>query len=302
MTGKQMKIKTIAIQSPGDMGHEIGRVLKDGGYNVVSALQNRSKRTKELAENSGILDVGDLAELFNDVDVIFSIMRPDKALDFVKIMSELANKCTSKPIIVDLNAIAPSTGIAAAKTAEAAGLNFVDGGIIGEPPRLPQNVSPRLYVSGPRAKELMKLNETGLEFCNLGYKIGSASGIKMAYAALTKGLTAIAINSIVTASIEGVEAEFLKELEFSQPNLLRHLERGLPSMCPKAYRWIGEMEEISKTHDDNRLPRELFEGAANIYRMVEASPLGTEIVENRKLGNSAKDVAQILKQFVSDPP
>ena len=93
----------------------------------------------------------------------------------------------------------------------------------------------------------------------------------------------------------------MKELNFSQPNLLRHLERGLPSMCPKAYRWIGEMEEISKTHQEIGLPRELFEGAANIYRMVEASPLGNEIVENRKLGKSATDVAEILEQFVGDP-
>ena len=29
-----MNIKTIAIQSPGDMGHGVGRLLVEGGYRV----------------------------------------------------------------------------------------------------------------------------------------------------------------------------------------------------------------------------------------------------------------------------
>ena len=44
-----MNIKTIAIQSPGDMGHGIGRLLVEGGYRVVSALEGRSERTKTLS-------------------------------------------------------------------------------------------------------------------------------------------------------------------------------------------------------------------------------------------------------------
>ena len=119
-----------------------------------------------------------------------------------------------------------------------------------------------------------------------------------AYAALTKGLTAIAINSMVTAKIHNVQNEFLAELKFSQESLLGHLERGLPSMCPKAYRWVGEMEEISKTHKELGLPKNLFEGAADIYRLVETSPLGKEVVEDRKLGTSAKNVADVLADFL----
>ena len=120
----------------------------------------------------------------------------------------------------------------------------------------------------------------------------------MAYAALTKGLTAIAINSMVTAKLHDVQNEFLDELKLSQGSLFEHLERGLPSMCPKAYRWVGEMEEISKTHEELDLPKNLFKGAADIYRLVEASPLGKEIVEDRKLGTSAENVADVLADFL----
>ena len=293
-----MIINTIAIQSPGDMGHEIGRILVNGGYKVVSALEGRSKRTKDLAKSGGIIDVGNLENLYDDVDVILSIMRPDKALSFVNKMCDLANFHKARPLLVDLNAVAPSTALKAEQLSRAAGLDFLDGGIIGEPPRAPENRSPRLYVSGTRSKELMALNQCGLDFRNLGPSCGSPSGIKMAHAAVTKGLIAIATNSMVTAKLHNVQNEFLDELKLLPGNLLLYFERGLPNMCPKAYRWVGEMEEISKTHEELDLPKNLFEGAADIYRFVETSPLGKEIVEDRKLGTSAEDVADVLAKFL----
>ncbi len=295
-----MTIKTIGIQSPGDMGHAIGRVLGAAGYQIVSALENRSPRTINLAESSGIKNVGSVTNLLHSADVILSIMRPDKALSFIdELISSKESARSHLPTLVDLNAISPTTGRVAAEKATAAGFDFIDGGIIGGPPRPPTNKSPRLYISGPQAKKILTLNDTGLDFRILGNQVGSASAIKMCYAALTKGLTAIGIQSMVTAHIEGVADSLLKELGFSQPNLLKHLEKGLPDMCPKAYRWIGEMEEISKTHLDCNLPSEMFIGAAEIYRLVEKSPLGVEIVEDRKIGKTVEEVAHELVTHIS---
>jgi 3-hydroxyisobutyrate dehydrogenase-like beta-hydroxyacid dehydrogenase len=294
-----MPILTVAIQSPGDMGHGIGRVLAEGGYRTVSALDGRSKRTRTLAKAAGIEDIGPLSALLDQADVVLSIMRPDRALAFVEELASLAPNHAGKPVIVDLNAVAPATGRAAAAAAEAVGLSFVDGGIIGGPPRPGSKKTPRLYISGPRATELVVLNDAGLDFRVLGNGIGAASAIKMCYAALTKGLTAIGIHSMVTARLEGVDEALMAELAFSQKELLGHLERGLPDMCPKAYRWIGEMEEISKTHNDGGLPAEMFIGAANVYSQVEASPLGAEVVEDRKLGKTAEEVARILADHIN---
>ena len=289
-----MSIKTIAIQSPGDMGHGVGRVLVEAGLRTVSALDGRSDRTRDLAAKAGITDIATLSNLLREADVILSIMRPDKALSFVKDLASVASGRAGRPMIVDLNAVAPATGRAAADMAGNAGLGFVDGGIIGGPPNLKTGYQPRLYVSGPRARELEVLSETGLDFRVLGDRVGSASAIKMCYAALTKGLTAIGIHSMVTARLEGVDEALMSELRFSQKDILNHVERGLPSMCPKAYRWVGEMEEISKTHVDGGLPGELFLGAAHIYATVTDSPLGAEIVEDRKLGKTAAEVADRL--------
>ena len=148
-----MTINTIAIQSPGDMGHEIGRVLVNGGYKVVSALEGRSKRTRDLAKSGGIIDVGHLENLYDDVDVILSIMRPDEALSFIKNMCELANSRKARPLLVDLNAVAPSTALKAEQISRASGLDFLDGGIIGEPPRVTENRSPAYTYQalGPRS-------------------------------------------------------------------------------------------------------------------------------------------------------
>ena len=107
---------------------------------------------------------------------------------------------------------------------------------------------------------------------------------------------------MVTARLEGVEEAFVAELAGSQQGLLALVERGLPGMCPKAYRWVGEMEEISTTHSDAGLPGELFRGAARIYEMVEHSALGAEVVEDRRLGTDASDVARILAEHVSACP
>ncbi len=289
-----MAISTIAIQSPGDMGHAIGRQLVAGGYRVVSALTGRSRRTRDLAAESGIEDVGNLVNLLADADAVLSIMRPDRALDFVEALVSLVGAHRHRPMIVDLNAVAPATGRAAATVAESAGFPFVDGGIIGAPPHLPAHRAPRLYVSGPRAGDLQALNGPGIDFRPLGDQVGAASAIKMCYAALTKGLTAIGIQSMVTARLEGVDAALVEELSASQKGLLAHLRRGLPDMCPKAYRWVGEMAEISRTHNDAGLPGEMFLGAARIYGLVEESPLGAEIVEDRKIGVTADAVADVL--------
>ena len=294
-----MNIRTIAIQSPGDMGHGIGRLLSQGGYTVVSALEGRSNRTRVLSREAGIEDIGSIGNLFDGVDIILSIMRPDKALEFVQSLAKISIQHSSKPTIVDLNAIAPTTGKIAATEANGAGLRFIDGGIIGGPPKAPQNQSPRLYVSGPGADELMALNSTGLDFRNLGTEIGSASAIKMSYAAMTKGLTAIAINSTIIAKLAGVDAAFAEELNFSQPNLFAHMQKWLPDMCPKAYRWVGEMEEIGKTYNENNLPGELFYGIAKTYRIVEESVLGKEVVENRKNGKTAENVTDTLASYIS---
>lgn len=73
--------------------------------------------------------------------------------------------------------------------------------------------------------------------------------------------------------------------------------RGLPSMCPKAYRWVGEMEEIAKTYEALGLKGKVFEGFAELFQLVTDSPLGKEIVEDRKLGTTLDFTVQAIVDY-----
>ena len=58
-----MKTLTIGIVSPGDMGHAVGKQLINNKVSVITALDDRSNRTKTLAKEANIKDVGSLSSL-----------------------------------------------------------------------------------------------------------------------------------------------------------------------------------------------------------------------------------------------
>ena len=53
-----MKALTVGIISTGDMGHAVGKQLINNRVNVITALNDRSNRTKKLAKEANINDVG----------------------------------------------------------------------------------------------------------------------------------------------------------------------------------------------------------------------------------------------------
>lgn len=65
-------------------------------------------------------------------------------------------------------------------------------------------------------------------------------------------------------------------------------------MCPKAYRWVGEMEEIGRTYDSFGMYGKVFEGFEDLFQLVTDSPLGKEIVEDRKLGKTVSSAVESI--------
>src|ERR1035437_9170620 len=82
-TGK-MKIENVGLMSPGDMGQAVAMQIKAKGLNVYTALEQRSARTRALAREAGLTDVGTVARLVAECDVVLSIMNPGAALDFAR--------------------------------------------------------------------------------------------------------------------------------------------------------------------------------------------------------------------------
>ncbi|KAK1726169.1 6-phosphogluconate dehydrogenase [Colletotrichum acutatum] len=156
---------------------------------------------------------------------------------------------------------------------------------------LPGSASPDGASFGARLSSTLGGN-------HISDSIGAASGLKMCFASLSKGFTAIATQAFTSAHRMGVLPHLRDELAARLPAHLQSAEKGVVTMPPKAYRWVREMEEISKTHtEEGGFGPELFVGAASVYKSVaEDSPLGGEKIGKRKRGTTVEDVAAALTE------
>ncbi|HLZ58944.1 MAG TPA: DUF1932 domain-containing protein [Ktedonosporobacter sp.] len=284
---------TIGILSPGDMGHAIGATLRRHGLRVLTNLQGRSARTVALSARVGIEDVADDQRLVREAEILLSILVPEQASGCAERIAAALHTTGSRVLYVDCNAIAPCTVQSIEHILTDAGADVVDGGIIGSPPE-PGSAGPRFYASGPSVQQFALLKEYGLDIRVLGSQVGQASGLKMCYASLTKGLTALASEALTAGEALGLTTVLTQELRESQPALLQWLSRQVPRMPPKAGRWVSEMEEIAATFADLGLPPQMLEGAAAMYRLVGQTELAHETPEVRKLGQSLDEVISLL--------
>ena len=289
-----MQIRNIGVVSPGDMGQAIAGRLKESGFNVHTALEGRSERTKALARAAGLTDCGSMEQLVATCELVISVINPGEALAVAR-KAAAAIRTTGRQIaFADLNAVSPQTARDTERLIRDAGGMFIDGGIIGPPPRGEKD-RPRIYVSGPDAYLFGQISHPNLQVRVMSEHVGDASGVKMCYAAMTKGTTALAVELLVAARKLGVEQALEKELRESRNDVFDWQVRNIAGMPPKAYRWVPEMQEIAKTFGELGMTRRIFEGASDIYEMVAATPLGKESPEQaRAAGRNGLDVTREL--------
>jgi 3-hydroxyisobutyrate dehydrogenase-like beta-hydroxyacid dehydrogenase len=289
-----MKIQNVGVVSPGDMGQAIAGRLKESGLNVHAALDGRSERTKSLARAAGLADCGSIEKLVATCELIVSVINPGEALDVARKVAAAMKSTGRRIAFADLNAVSPQTARDTDKLIRDAGGMFIDGGIIGPPPRGEKD-KPRLYVSGPDAYLFEQIKHPNLQVRIMSERIGDASGVKMCYAAMTKGTTALAVELLVAARKLGVEQALEQELRDSRSDVWDWQMKSLASMPPKAYRWVPEMQEIAKTFGELGMTRRIFEGATDMYSMIAATPLGKESPEQaRKAARSGLDVTRAI--------
>lgn len=254
---------TIGFLHPGEMGSAVAAAARTAGARVVWASEGRSSRSRRRAEGAGLQDVGTLPALLRQSDLVLSVCPPDAALEVARVV---AAQCFSG-IYVDANAVSPDTACAVGTLVERAGAAFVDGGIVGPPP-LRQGTT-RLYLSGPEAARVASPFAGGpLEVIALEGPPGAASALKMAYAAWTKGTAALLLAVRALAVSEGVDGALVREWERSLPDLPARSEAAARGSAPKAWRFVGEMEELAATFAAAGLPDGFHRAAAEIYRRL----------------------------------
>jgi 3-hydroxyisobutyrate dehydrogenase-like beta-hydroxyacid dehydrogenase len=255
----------VAVIAPGAMGSGVGQRLAENGVDVVTSLAGRGAASAARAKAAGMRAVEDTT--LGEAEAILSIVPPGNALELAERLAPVLRAAPRKPLYVDCNAVSPDTVRHIAAVVQATGASFVDGGIIGGPPK-PGSTGTKIYVSGPEAQRAAKLAEHGLEMRVLGTQVGEASALKMSYAGITKGFTALGAAMMLAATREGSAAALHAELADSQKALLAWLTRQVPNMYAKAYRWVAEMEEIAAFAGEDPAAAQLYDAAARLYERI----------------------------------
>ncbi len=257
----------VAVIAPGMMGSGVGGRLAQNGIEVRTALAGRTEASVKRAQAAGMVGASDAQ--IAACDFILSIVPPGEALGLAERLAPALRAAAKKPIYVDCNAVNPATVLRIARAVEETGTTFVDGGIIGGPPA-PGSKGTKLYLSGSAAARVVELEKYGLEPRVQAGPIGAASAMKMSYAGITKGFTALGAAMMLAAARAGTADALRAEISASQPALHGWLTRAMPKMYSKAYRWVAEMEEISGFVGEDPAAAQFFQAAARLYERIAA--------------------------------
>jgi len=258
-----MAPQRIGFLHPGNMGISIAASAQNGGNEVYWASEGRSPETHARAAKYGLRDAHTLARLCAECAIIVSVCPPHAAEEVARQVLAAGFGGT----YLDANAIAPQRAERICADLAAAGVSFVDGGIIGGPAWAPR--STWLYLAGPHADQIAACFAAGpLETQVLGEHIGRASALKMCFAAYTKGTTALLAAILATAEDLGVRTDLEQHWQRDDPQFAGEATQRVRQVTAKAWRFAGEMDEIAETFRAAGMPGEFHAAAANVYRRL----------------------------------
>jgi 3-hydroxyisobutyrate dehydrogenase-like beta-hydroxyacid dehydrogenase len=236
---------TVAILYPGDMGHNVGRVLLEDGCTVVTTLVDRSERTRRLTAGAAITALPSMAAIVDCAEVVLSIIPPTAAKTVATDFVAAVGKTNRRPLFVDANAISPMTAQEVGDIVTPSGAPYLDACIIGPA----SNVRGRctFYVSGAEAATFEAKLGKSLRTHILGDRIGQASAFKMAFSGLNKGLAALLYELTAAGAEFGFLDELLHRYKALLPGVMEALEWLVPTYPMHAARRADEMAELAET-------------------------------------------------------
>jgi len=260
-----MPLEIIGILHPGAMGISLAASALQFGHQVCYASEGRGEATRARASEHDLRDLGTLAEFCQTCSILISICPPQAAEDVA--MQVIAEGF--KGLYLDANAISPGKAQHIDEMLRAAGISFVDGGVIGGPAWTPGESW--LYLSGKEreAGRIAGCFSAGpLEVSLIGEEIGKASALKMCYAAHTKGTTALLTSILALSESLGVRGELKSQWERDEPGFSEQAETRARRVTAKAWRFTGEMDEIAATFESQSLPGGFHRAAGEVYRKL----------------------------------
>ena len=279
-----MSLETVGVLGIGEMGTAVAKLLHDNGVRVVTTLEGRSDKTKANAETAGVEDLGSMEEVVRVSDLVLSMLSSNAAPGVAHLVGEAARSVGAHPIYGEFNAVAPGT-VQAIEADIGDIMDVVDGGIVGGPGNLP---AATFYLSGPRASEVAVMSEFGFTTRVLGDVVGQASGMKLCYAGMTKGLSTMALDLLLAATALGVEETVLEQYQRSMAGVLQFVDRFVPGNPKRAIRRAEEMPEVAKMMDALGFSGSIHRGAYERMKWLGELGLDTDGA------TSAAEVAKLV--------
>lgn len=249
------------------MGTALGVSLVSAGRTVLWASSGRSEATRRRAETAGFEDVGTLEAVVARAQLLVSICPPAAAVEVATSVADRGFDGT----YLDANAIARSTAESIAAIVATSGASFVDGAVIGPADFAKSRTT--LVLAGDRAGDVAAAFAAGPPATLvLEGAAGTASALKVCYAAWTKGTAALQIAIRALAAHEGVEAQLLEQWASRDGDLGRRSTRALEKASTHGWRWVGEMEQIAANFADAGLPDGFHAAAARVFEAFPRTP------------------------------
>ncbi len=276
----------VGIINPGEMGISIAASAQSAGQAVYWAEGGRSAATHRRAEAHQLLSVTSITELCAICDIILCVCPPHAAESAAAAVLESG----FAGLYCDGNAISPQKAQAIGQRLIAAGIDFVDGSIIG-PPAWEANTT-RFYLSGASAGQIAELFTGSVaDAIVIGDEIGKASALKMVFAAQTKGFTALISAIQAVAEKLDVREDLDREWAMRDPDSVERKRQQVRNATAKAWRFTGEMQEIAATFELAGLSPGFFVAAHDVYQRMAGF----------KDGGEAPSLEDVLAAMLENP-
>lgn len=265
-----MDLNTIGILSPGEMGSSIARTVKRHDLHPITTLEGRSQQTRQNARDAGVENVTP-EEMAKRADVVLSVVVSDAVRDVARLVSEGARAAEQPVLFADMNPVAPRTVRSIATEFEY--VDVVDGCIVGPASDLSRAT---FYVSGPRAADVAGLADYGVNANVIGDRLGQASGLKLCYGGMTKGLSALGMDLFLVATALNIDSEVEELYQERHPGVMSFLDGRLPGNPKRAGRRAQELEELATTLEENDVDGRLAQASAERLQWLASLELDTD--------------------------
>jgi 3-hydroxyisobutyrate dehydrogenase-like beta-hydroxyacid dehydrogenase len=289
---KTVTFAKIGLMSIGEMGFHWAKLLKAHGLEVLTYDKDRAEVSRKRGENAGVKSVASMSDLVSEAELIVSIVVPSAAIDVAKKVAEAVKTARRKDLIfLDANAISPMTAEEIGKNLEPAGVNFIDGCIIGSAARMGKGTI--VYVSGPEANRMQALEKFNIPVKVLGASTNQASAFKVVYAGLTKGLQGLFCELLMGARRFGLLGEIRAQYDESFPGLLEKVSSSIVGLNIHAARRAEEMDELTRTFDHFGMRSFMAPAAQKVLEAIAALPRREASVSGARAG----DLSETLERF-----